>query len=272
MSINNEVKNRFRLKLIEKIIHDYETISFDFECTEITTWTAGDSTKLYVRVHDQPIGKKFSFATIPSESKVRFTTRIRSQRSAYKEQLDQLNPGDYLEISKPQGAFGLRRENRPIILLSNGVGIAASRSLIKAFEVNQEAIPQITQLNVDASGAIFRDDLKAVENQVQSFKSIYTSDRTSFYRQLEKLIRIAKENDSVVPYFYVVGSNAFVNGVTEFIVDHSYRYDDIIMDRQVADEETCACGKQAVCGCPEPIALEYDEEDILAITFATKAS
>lgn len=227
---------RYRLELVDIIKHNDEVVSFDFKQSEVKGWFEGDSSKLFVTLNGQEVGKKFSYATLPHEERIRFTTRIKLNRSEYKEQLSLLKVGDTLEITEPSGDFKLQRMNRPLVLLSNGVGIAASRSLIKAYEHDQNKIPAIIQINVDSTGDIYKSELDDMMKVHESFKSLYTSHRDDFYKQLDCQTQQLMAMHDVDPYFYVVGSNAFVNGNISHLKSVGFTDADIITDGHVASE------------------------------------
>ncbi len=249
-------KPRHWLRL-ENISQDSdETFSFDFSSEEEISWKEGDSSKIFLMVSGTEQGKKFSHATLPSERIIRFTTRVRKDKSAYKAALSELNLGQWLEISMPEGQFALRRDNRPIFLLSNGVGIAATRALVKAFEKDQTMIPELIQINVDSNSAIYRDEFIKLEDELSTFKSKYLKHRGEFYEHLDYELQEAFMRFIQEPLFYVVGSDAFVSDTIVHLEMVGIEPESIITDGHKSGG-TCGCSSDAGCGCGANLVTNF---------------
>lgn len=244
MSCACAMEPRHQLRLVNIIKHNEETYSLDFDNTAIPQWEAGDSSKIFLSVNGSEVGKAFSYATLPDEGVIRFTTRIKAERSDYKEVLSQVNVGQTIEVTEPKGDFKLRRDERPIVLLSNGVGIAAIRSLVKDFEKDQKGIPELYQLNVDATGFIYEEEFKAIERRNIGFRSRYTSGRKSFQPALKDCIIDLWNRSEARPYYYVVGSENFVRDTVNYLYEAGFTDEDVIMDGS-----GCGCSSGGGCGC-----------------------
>lgn len=244
-------ETRHRLKLMQIIKHDDETYSFDFDKKEVEQWKDGDSSKVFLEINGQPWGKKFSYASLPCEPYVRFTTRIKSDKSEYKAHLSQMKIGDSLEVSTPSGEFYLRRENRPVVLLSNGVGIAAVRSLIKSFEKDDEGVPLLLQVNVDSKSTLYKEEMDGLLRKLPTFNSFYVNKREAYYPLLQEIARELLEGDSNRPYFYIVGSDTFVDESVKYLMRNGYTEEDIVTDGRSIDGSSsgCGCSSGGSCGC-----------------------
>lgn len=244
----SEPRHPLTLKAVHQ--HSEDIFSFDFESPEINTWREGDSAKLYLTVAGEPVGRKFSFASLPGEACIRFTTRIKPLRSDFKSSLAALKAGEMVELTAPQGEFALKREQRPIVLLSNGVGIAAMRSLIKAYEADQTGVPVLYQLNVDGSGALYEAEFNALAKALTTFQSAYTKNRLDFYHALTEVVKHMENQYEESAYYYAVGSEQFVTDVTAFLNDAGIANIAIVTDSHAGG---CDCGsKKAV-----PLLLMY---------------
>ena len=230
MGCGQETRKNFYGELINIIKHDEITYSFDFNSDDIKSWNEGDSSMLIVSVNDTLVGKKFSYASLQEDKYIRFTTRISEACSDYKNVLSGLAKGEYVKISEPTGNFGLKRENRPVVLLSNGVGISAVRSLVKSFVNNQDLIPKMIQFNVDARSNIYKEEFDSYRSELNQFQSYYLSNRKTYYSMLNHELRILLKNDSVVPYIYIVGSESFVSENMTYLLDLGLTENDLIVD------------------------------------------
>ncbi len=250
------------LQLIDRVAHNPTTYSFDFTSLEPLEWREGDSSNLFVQIQQKTMGKKFSYATLPNEHIIRFTTRIRENRSDYKEALSQLNIGDFVEVTEPSGGFTLRRDERPALLLSNGVGIATMRGLIHAYVNNPIGIGRISQINVDHSGFIYKEEFDSLARSHPDIKSIYTKHRNDFWQAVELEVQELLYGTGKMPYFYVVGSDAFILDVEAYIRSRGFDESDMILDRQSG-----ACG----CGSNEPkekVVLKAKDKPLFRISLS----
>lgn len=230
MGCGQETRKNYYGELINIIKHDEITYSFDFNSDDIKSWNEGDSSMLIVSVNDTLVGKQFSYASLQEDKYIRFTTRISEACSDYKNVLSGLAKGEYVKISEPTGNFGLKRENRPVVLLSNGVGISAVRSLVKSFVNNQDLIPKMIQFNVDARSNIYKEEFDLYRSEVSQFQSYYLSNRKTYYSMLNHELRILLKNDSMVPYIYIVGSESFVSENVMYLLDLGLTGNDLIVD------------------------------------------
>ncbi len=239
---------RIALELIEIIQHDNETYSFDFNNHMNLKWKEGDSSKVYLDINESSIGKKFSFATTKEENKIRFTTRIRKDSSDYKKAMENLKIGDTIEISKPSGEFHLIREERAILILSNGVGIAAARSLISAYKHDSTSIPLLASINVNNSGELYHQELTEYEKEIKYLNIQYVDNRKSYYQSIDDVFQNLMTYLSDDPIVYVVGSRDFVDDSINHLINIGMGYGDIITDGHFASSG-CGCSGGSSCGC-----------------------
>lgn len=272
MTCGCNTQKKYTVELVDVIKHGPETYSFDFRSDEIKHWYEGDSSKVFMTLGDTSVGKKFSYATLPDEKRLRFTTRIREARSDYKDALGQLKIGDQLEISEPSGNFRLRREERPIVILSNGVGIAASRSLIQAFHRDHTDIPEMVQINVDRTGQIYGEELEVLSEDNEYFHSIYLENRELFYPRVDFEMQNLMIATGMVPYIYIVGSNGFVNGCLSHLTDVGFLEEDIITDSHISINGGCGCSSTEGCGCGANLVTDFIPRDQIGLSVLTEAS
>lgn len=238
------------VKLVNIIKHNPEVYSYDFEAIFPLDWNIGDHSKVFMTVDGQMIGKKFSYASLKEEGFLRFTTRIKENGSDYKKAFTKLKVGDLVEITTPNGNFELYREQRPILLLTNGVGMAAVRGFIKAFELDQSGIPEMIQLNVDNTGAIYESEMNAIMSKIDAFKSYYFDNRKRFYSHLDYVAQDLMSRYTLEPLIYVVGSAPFVLDLLQHLRSLGFTGDEIITDSQFAiGGAGCGCGPDNGCGC-----------------------
>ena len=235
MGCGQEVKKNYYCEFIKLTKMDESTYSLDFKSDEIKVWQAGDHSMLILNVNDTLVGKKLSYVTMPEENIIRFTTRIKEKGSDYKRALLDLIKGEFVKISEPSGNFTLRRENRPVVLLSNGVGVSGVVTMVKQFIDDQSKVSEMLLMNVDNSSDIYKEDFKQFESEVDTFKSYYLSHRASYYGMLKHELTMMNQRHQQNPIFYLTGSDIFVNESVKYLKDLDYLEADIVLGGKQAD-------------------------------------
>ena len=169
--------------------------------------------------------RHMSIMTLPEEGNIGFPTRFPTHLSEFKQRLAALEPGDELVLFKIGSRMALRRENKPLILLSMGVGIATMRPLVHRFVDDSSHIRGLVNLNVDSSEQyIFQKELDSLQST--QYHNIWTPSRSAFY---EALTEAANQADA---YFYVVGSDLFLQDVIQLLRAKQIPADQIILDKK----------------------------------------
>lgn len=235
MGCGQEKKDNYYGEYLGLTKHDDFTYSFDFKSDDIKKWQEGDHSMLIVTYDDILVGKKLSYTTLPDEGKIRFTTRIKDEPSDFKKGLLNLVKGEFIKISEPSGAFRLKRESRPVVLLSNGVGVAGVRALVRKFVGSQNMVTEMLLFNVDKRSNIFKDEFDFYNTEIPNFKSYYLSHRTSYYSMLNHELRMLINRHHLDPIFYVTGSDEFVEENAKYLEDLDFPKDDIIVGGKQSD-------------------------------------
>lgn len=169
--------------------------------------------------------RHMSIMTLPEEGNIGFTTRFPAHLSEFKQRLAALQAGDELVLFKTGSRMTLRRENKPLILVSMGVGIATMRPLVLRFAGDSSNIRELVNLNVDSSEQyIFQKELDSLQSS--QYHNIWASSRSAFYEALEEA---ASQADA---YFYVVGSDLFLQDVIQLLRAKQIPADQIILDKK----------------------------------------
>jgi len=207
------------------------TSSFFFDIPNGMTWSAG--TQIHFALPDfiqsgtpdKTLFRHMSIMTLPQEGTLAFTTRVPGSKSKFKERLATLVPKDKLVMFKSDNRIPLRRENRPIIFLSMGVGIATFRPMILEWIKNPTKIPTIINLLVDKKNQfLFRNEFESISQS--NLINIFCENRNDFYTNL-KLLPFATN-----PIFYIVGSDNFLENVIEQLKNKGIRPEDIELDKK----------------------------------------
>jgi len=214
------------------------TYNIDFTSDAIKNWHEGDHAMLILNVNGDLVGKKLSFASLAEDGLIRFTTRINKEASDYKKTLLSLVRGEEVKISEPSGDFKLRREKRPLVLVSNGVGIAVMRPLMQLYLRDKKDIPKMINMNVDSRSNIYKDEFAKVQDD--DFKVYYLSHRASYYSMLYHELKLLSQSFIEKPIVYMSGSDEFVEETWSYLKDLEFADDDLIM----GGKQTDSCCKE----------------------------
>lgn len=217
------------LKIIEIVDEGIDTKTFYLEKPEDFNWEEGSHTHIALNGYDtnevpnKSLVRHMSIMTLAHENRIGFTTRFPSQKSEYKTLLSTYDVGDQLNIFKLGSRMSLRRENRPIVLLSMGVGIATMRPLILSYIQNKQGIDGLTHINVDPHPTIYRNDIESIQDG--TFINIWAKTRVEYYQKLNELLR----NDSI---YYIVGSDTFLRSNIQKLKSIGVKIEDIMIDKK----------------------------------------
>lgn len=222
---------KYRLKVVNIVDETPDTKTYYFEKPEDFIWEAGSHTHIAHIGYDD--GEKpnknwvrhLSIMTLPREGSVGITTRMKGELSEFKVKLAQLRIGDEVVLFKLGNRMGLRREDRPVILLSMGVGIATMRPVILDYKHDKSHIPSLTNVTIDASGSfLFRRELDLLSDE--TYDNRWCSSRQSFYETIQELSVL---KDAI---YYVIGSDKFIRDIISRLRLQDVKDEDIIIDKK----------------------------------------
>ncbi|QAA34537.1 FAD-dependent oxidoreductase [Clostridium manihotivorum] len=222
---------KHNIKVIDIVNEAKGTKTYYFERPEGFNWQEGAHTHIAHVGFDagekpnRDLVRHMSIMTLPSEGKIGITTRFPSSPSQYKSKLAELKIGDEVVLFKLGSVLTLRRENRPVILLSMGVGIAAMRPIILSYKNDKTNVPYVINVNVDSSKEfIYRDELDKLQDE--DYNNHWVRSRKEFYEKLEQLV----ETEDAI--YYIVGSYLFDKDVIQRLVGKNVKAENILIDKK----------------------------------------
>ena len=232
MEANATEQSEFTTLVITEIKEEtHGTRSYFFDIPKGITWEAGTDVHFALPSFmtedgpDKALIRHMSMMTLPEEGKIAFTTRVPGSGSVYKKRLQALKPGDEIVMYKIGNRIPLRRENRSVVLVSMGVGIATMRPMILSWLTDPTGIPTMTNLVVNKKGQfVFKEAMD--QHVTEGLTHIYSEDRMSFYTSLET---VAKDNESI---FYVIGNDTFLEDVIKRLKAYGVQPDSIEIDKK----------------------------------------
>lgn len=218
------------LKLSNRIQESGDVYTLKFEVPEGFSWTEG--AHLHLGLKDFMSGGKpdknkvraLSVMSLKEENYLGVSTRISDEGSEFKRSLLELEPGEDMVFFKLGNRMELKRSNRPIVLLSMGVGMATCRPIIKAYDNNSEGVEKLININVDrGKNHLFENEISELNNENLVNRYVYS--RTEFYEFLNQSL---VEKSAI---YYVVGSDEFVKDVCGYLIEKKVEEEDIVIDK-----------------------------------------
>jgi ferredoxin--NADP+ reductase len=194
-------------------------MTYFYEKPEVT-WQEGTNVHVAFEDYEAYEAKKFvrhfSISALPNEDYLTFTTRLSS--SPFKQRMQQQVIGDTLMFYSFKQRMPLRYENRPIKLISMGVGLAAFQTMIKAYK-NKPGITSMSSIHIS------KENLFNKELQNYDVDHTWLSPRTSFFTLL-------KNTYNVNSIYYIAGSDQFLNDVIKLLLLKGHNIKDIEIDKK----------------------------------------
>jgi ferredoxin-NADP reductase len=88
-----------------------------------------------------PVLRSYSLSGLPDAARYRITIKEEPHGIASTYLSTQLRTGDVLDVSAPRGAFTLQRDDRPVVLLSAGVGVTPVLAMLHALAAHASPRP-----------------------------------------------------------------------------------------------------------------------------------
>lgn len=222
---------KYRLQITDIVDEVQGTRTYYMNMPEGFIWDEGSHAHIGLAGFDEgemPVKewvRHMSIMTLPDENKIGFTTRKRENCSEFKEKLFQSKIGDEIIVFKPGSRMSLRREDRPVVLVSMGVGIATMRPLVLAYDKNRQGVPSMMNINVDATGDfLYRRDLDHLA--CDCYTNLWLEGRQKLHDLIEEL------NYEEMPVFYLVGSDTFIIDLIHRLRGKGVRQEDMVIDKK----------------------------------------
>lgn len=221
----------FAVKLIDIIDEGDKRVSLYFDIPEGFVWEPGAHISLALDGYDdndsvnRDYVRKFSIQTLMHEGKIGVTTRLDSSNSVYKDKVSALEPGDFCHIIESGCRMNLRREDKDIVLISMGVGMATMRPLVRTFEECSDGIRSLTNICVNKTDNIL------YKSEFDSMSDI--CDSHCCHNREELKVDLADIcNDDKDKIFYLVGSKLFVENMVSQLRGYNVAKENIMIDKK----------------------------------------
>ena len=222
---------KHKVKITDIIEEAQGTKTFLLEKPEYFTWMEGAHTHIGMLGFDEGETpnkawvRHMSIMTLPEDNKIGITTRVYPPFSEFKGKLSGLQAGDEVVLFKVGSRMYLRREEKSVVLVSMGVGIATMRPLIKSFMKDQTGIRELTSLTIDSSETfIYKNELDQLYNP--KLTKYFAGTRKEFFEMLNVI------SEDIDAYYYVVGSDDFLKDIIKYLKNKNIPENYILLDKK----------------------------------------
>lgn len=214
--------NKYKVKILDIIDEISNVKTLKLEKPDGVDFREGASFRLEIPRKGKSLTHDFSINSLPSDDYISFTTKFSVRKSEFKKELLSKTIGDELLVSNIESHMGLRYEDRPIVLISMGVGVTTMLPLIRTYLNDKGNIPQVKSYTIALEGKrVFEDKLASIEDK--EFSQAWLSGRKEFFDSL---------NEIILPncIVYLVGSNEFLLDTIVKLRELGLSDDDIMID------------------------------------------
>ena len=209
-----------KLKLLKKKVEANGAKSFVFKPEKNIKFLPGQHMYFTLPSLTENNTHLFTISVSPTEgNNIQFTTRIREE-SEFKQTLNKLSIGEYIEAEGPSGTFIIdEKEKGPHVLIAGGIGITPFRSIIVYHADKKLSTPiHLIYSNKSPDTTVFRQELGKLTKSNDNFNAdfIYTNPQTQSKSELNRRIDIKMLNnlipktDQAISTFWVCGPPSFV--------------------------------------------------------------
>lgn len=234
MEITGIMVTSAKLINIKKEAEDTYTYKFDIPAG--TSWDAGTNAHLVANgtpndfTPSQEHTRHLSISSLPHEGYMGFTTRVREGSSTFKRNLKVCQIGDQLQIYGLKNRLPLSRKNKPVVLISMGVGMATMRPMILEYAKNQDQIDRLISINIDKEKTmIYKNELEYLK--IPRFYNHYVSQREELYAKINRTFQFSDAE------YHIVGSDDFLNSIASFLIKNNIDLKNIKLDKKTAREK-----------------------------------
>ncbi|MDO5738304.1 MAG: FAD-dependent oxidoreductase [Eubacteriales bacterium] len=196
---------------IKRVEERFDSIfSYYLEIPDEFSWELGTNVQIALpgfqdgEQIDEDLVRRLSIMTLNEEGEIGFCTRIREPRSLYKEKLSKLGPGDSLFLFDPISRVKFVDQNRPLVLLSHGVGVTSYRTLVLDYVKWASANHKLHLINVERDSSELFPELRELSGR-HGFELHTVADRAAYNQLLESEKELLKESE-----VFIIGSKEFI--------------------------------------------------------------
>jgi ferredoxin-NADP reductase len=168
--------------------------------------------------------RAFSIASTKDEKNIVIATKIGGDPSSFKQAMDNLKPGDSINMRGPFGWFYLQDKISAAVMIAGGVGITPMRALFK--EIEKENKRKVTLVYSARESYLFKDELDTIAERDANISIVYVHGKEDTQDAIKKAIREAGKN----AYYYLSGTPGMITETKDLIKNNGISKKQIVTD------------------------------------------
>jgi len=122
-------------KLMDKVVESNEITSFYLKPADagpVLDFAAGQYLGLQLHINGIEMRRNYSLSAVPGGGQYRISVKREPHGKVSNYLHDQVQVGDSLQVFTPSGEFTLAKSDKPLVLISGGVGITPTLAMLEA--------------------------------------------------------------------------------------------------------------------------------------------
>ncbi|MEX0919590.1 MAG: RnfABCDGE type electron transport complex subunit D [Candidatus Saccharimonadales bacterium] len=224
---------RFKLQLKSIVDESEDVKSFIFTKPDNLEFTAGQYLEWslpHSKIDLRGNRRWFSLASSPSEDFVMLSAKFPDKPSSFKKAMLELEPGQYLSATGPEGEFTLDQDNShgQIVWIAGGIGITPFRSMSKQLrDIGTKRDITLFYVNKDESSTIYKQFLDDIAGSI-GLRIVY------LYTQSRNKLDVATIKNYVNNYqeasYYLSGPRTMVESFERLLDENGVKKNQIKTD------------------------------------------
>lgn len=221
----------FETELKKRIQETSDSYSYIFEIPEGFEWKAGQHTSWIFPDFDLDKKEKrriFTIASAPNDGFLMFTTRIRENKSPYKEALlNEVDLGSKVIVTDALGKYAFKENKKYSLCVAGGIGITPIRSLVKSLYNNNDPNHEILVIYSDSSGEFcYLDFWKEAQEKFDNLKVRLVNETDDCINAVKEYVE-KRGNEAE---YLIAGSPGMNNAYKEMLSESGIDKENIVLD------------------------------------------
>lgn len=210
-------------KLVRKVIESDVISSFYFEPTsgsELIDFHPGQYVAVVLNINGEVVRRNYSLSDTPGKRTLRISVKRESEGVVSNYLHNSLKEGDNVKLSAPCGDFVLRKSERPLFLVTAGVGLTPAISMLNSAVTSGREIHFIHAAQNSQVHA-FKEHVDTLAAQHKNLNVFYIYDQPLTQDTPDAVGYVSQEHiESRLPQskdvdFYFLGPTPFMRGVSQ---------------------------------------------------------
>jgi len=215
----DKIEKEVKVIKIKEETKDTKTFTLSLKSSELN-FLPGQFIMVWSEIEGKEVKRPFSISSSPEDEYVEITIKEEANGYFSKHSCQDVKEGHNFKVKGPYGSFIYNGEDKPLLIIAAGSGIAPMRSIIKhALEKGNENKISLLDSNKTEEDIIFKEELEELEKKHENFKIYNHITRQEAWEGRQHRINEedCKECLTEETICYVCGHPDMVKGIVEIL-------------------------------------------------------